>query len=99
MAFSPKNLKIWVDSREIHAIIQTATSPPFTKGTWFLPGPLALFEAAGFGNEVTLPGQAPTTKTHWCRSFKLKVRQGGGGDCEGIHPLRRLQPLDLRCKD
>ena len=44
---------------------------------WFLPGPPALFEAAGFGLEVTLPGQAPTTKTHWCRSFKLKVRQGG----------------------
>ena len=33
MAFSPKNLKIWVNSREIHAIIQTATEPPFTKGT------------------------------------------------------------------
>ena len=33
MAFSPENLKIWVDSREIHAFIQTATYPPFTKGT------------------------------------------------------------------
>ena len=33
MAFSPKNLKIWVNSREIHAIIQTATKRPFTKGT------------------------------------------------------------------
>ena len=44
---------------------------------WFLPGPPAVFEATGFGNEVTLPGQAPTPKTHWCRSFKLKVRKGG----------------------
>ena len=33
MAFSPENLKIWVDSCEIHAFIQTATYPPFTKGT------------------------------------------------------------------
>ena len=33
MAFSPENLKIWVNSREIHAFIQTATYPPFTKGT------------------------------------------------------------------
>ena len=30
---SPRNLKIWVDSREIHAFIQTATYPPFTKST------------------------------------------------------------------
>ena len=66
---------------------------------WFLPGPRALFEAAGLGNEGTLPGQAPSTKTHWCRSCKLKVRKGGGGNCEGIHVPRRLQPLDLRCKD
>ena len=44
---------------------------------WFLPRPPAVFEATGFGNEVTLPGQAPTTKTHWCRSFKLKVPRGG----------------------
>ena len=33
MAFPPENLKIWVNSREIHAFIQTATYPPFTKGT------------------------------------------------------------------
>ena len=33
MAFSPENLKIWVNSREIHAFIETATYPPFTKGT------------------------------------------------------------------
>ena len=33
MAFSPENLKIWVDSREYSRIIQTATYPPFTKGT------------------------------------------------------------------
>ena len=33
MAFSPENLKIWVNSREIHAFIQTATYPLFTKGT------------------------------------------------------------------
>ena len=44
---------------------------------WFLPGLPAVFEATGFGIEVTLPGQAATTKTHWCRSFRLKVRQGG----------------------
>ena len=44
---------------------------------WFLPGPPTVFEATGFGNEVTLPEQAPSTTTHWCRSFKLKVRQGG----------------------
>ena len=56
----------------------------------FLPSPPAVFEATGFGNEVTLPGKAPTTKTHWCRSFKLKVRQGGDANCEGIHPPRRL---------
>ena len=36
MAFPPENLKIWVNSREIHAFIQTATYPPFTKDT-FLP--------------------------------------------------------------
>ena len=33
MAFPPENLKIWVNSREIHAFIPTATYPPFTKGT------------------------------------------------------------------
>ena len=33
MVFSPENLKIWLNSREIHAFIQTATYPPFTKGT------------------------------------------------------------------
>ena len=31
--FPSKNLIIWVNSREIHAFIQTATYPPFTKGT------------------------------------------------------------------
>ena len=31
MAFSPENLKILVNSREIHAFIQTATYPLFTK--------------------------------------------------------------------
>ena len=34
MAFSTENLKILVTSREIHAFIQTATYPLFTKGTW-----------------------------------------------------------------
>ena len=33
MAFPPQNLKIWVDSRECSRQIQTATYPPFTKGT------------------------------------------------------------------
>ena len=33
MVFSPENLKFWLNSREIHAFIQTATYPPFTKGT------------------------------------------------------------------
>ena len=33
MAFYPENLKIWVNSREIYAFIQTATYPPFMKGT------------------------------------------------------------------
>ena len=33
MAFSPENLKICVDSCEIHAFIQTATYPPSTRGT------------------------------------------------------------------
>ena len=37
MAFSPENLKIWVNSREIHAFIQTATYPPFTKGCKYIP--------------------------------------------------------------
>ena len=36
MVFSPENLKIWLNSREIHAFIQTATYPPFTKGTVLL---------------------------------------------------------------
>ena len=36
MAFSPENLKIWVDSREYSRQIQTATYPPFTKGTYSL---------------------------------------------------------------
>ena len=31
MVFSPENLKILVNSREIHAFIQTATYPLFTK--------------------------------------------------------------------
>ena len=39
MVFSPENLEIWVDSREYSRPIQTATYPPFTKGThsitWF----------------------------------------------------------------
>ena len=34
MAFSPENLKIWVDAREYSRPIQTATYPPFTKGTY-----------------------------------------------------------------
>ena len=33
LGFPPENLKIWVNSREIHAFIQTANYPPFTKGT------------------------------------------------------------------
>ena len=33
MAFPPENLKIWVDSREYLRQNQTATYPPFTKGT------------------------------------------------------------------
>ena len=33
MAFSPENLKIWVNSREIHAFIPMATYPLFMKGT------------------------------------------------------------------
>ena len=44
---------------------------------WFLPGPPAVFEATGFGNEVSLTGQAPSKTTHWCWSFNLKVRQEG----------------------
>ena len=32
MAFSPKDIKIRVNSREIHAIIQKATGPPFPNG-------------------------------------------------------------------
>ena len=39
IAFSPENLKIRVNSREIHAFIQTATYPPFTKGTRVLELP------------------------------------------------------------
>ena len=35
MAFSSENLEIWVDSREYSHPIQTATYPPFTKGTQF----------------------------------------------------------------
>ena len=33
MAFPPKNLKNWVDSREYSRPIKPATYPPFTKGT------------------------------------------------------------------
>ena len=33
----PKNLEIRVDSREFSRPIQTATYPPFTKGTWWFP--------------------------------------------------------------
>ena len=33
MAFSPEYIKAGVNSRETHAFIQTATYPPFTKGT------------------------------------------------------------------
>ena len=33
MAFSSKNLEIWVNSREYARPIQMATYPPFTKGT------------------------------------------------------------------
>ena len=32
--FPPKTSKIGVNSREIHAFIQTATQPPFRKGTY-----------------------------------------------------------------
>ena len=32
MAFSPENLKIWVNPREYSRIIETDTYPPFTKG-------------------------------------------------------------------
>ena len=39
MAFPPENLEIWVDSREYSHPIQTATYPPFTKGTWLPPIP------------------------------------------------------------
>ena len=37
MAFSPENLKIWVDSREYSRQIQTATYPTFKKGTQNTP--------------------------------------------------------------
>ena len=37
MGVSPKNLKIWVASREYSRIIKTATYPPFTKGTHSVP--------------------------------------------------------------
>ena len=37
MAFSPENLKIWVHSREYSRHIQTATYPPFMKGTQLHP--------------------------------------------------------------
>ena len=36
MAFSSENLEIWVDSRKYSRPIQTATYPPFTKGTMSL---------------------------------------------------------------
>ena len=39
MAFSPENLKIWVNSREIRAFIQTATYPPFTCAFVLLSSP------------------------------------------------------------
>ena len=42
MAFPPENLKIWVNSREIRAFIQTATYPPFTKGTMATYGGLVV---------------------------------------------------------
>ena len=42
MAFPPENLEIWVNSRKYSRRIQTATYPPFTKGTFLL----------GFGPEV-----------------------------------------------
>ena len=42
MAFSPENLKILVNSREIHAFIQTATYPLFTKGTMIWASPLSI---------------------------------------------------------
>ena len=45
MAFSPKSLQIWVDSREIHAFIPTATYPPFTKGTIAVPPPTPYLRA------------------------------------------------------
>ena len=33
MAFPPESLEIWVDTREYSHPIETATYPPFTKGT------------------------------------------------------------------
>ena len=42
-------------------------------------GAPALYEATGFGNEVSFLGPAPHTKTHWCRAFKVKIRRRGGG--------------------
>ena len=60
-----------------------------------MPGPPALFEAAGFANKVTLPGQAPTTKTHWCRSFKLKVRQAGAETVKAFTLLNVLNRINL----
>ena len=64
MAFSPENLKIWVNSREIHAFIQTATYPPFTKGTF---KPLN----CTYLLHLTL-GEGSTTKAH--DSTKLRAK-------------------------
>ena len=66
MAFSPGNLNIWVGPRAIHAFIQTATYPPFTKGTtriklYVLGDPVYPF----------------VTNVYLCASKKTQVHAGG----------------------
>ena len=65
MAFSPENLKIWVNSREIHAFIPTAIYPRFTKGTQqrrLLDQPVSLRTSpAGTLSTKDLPLIAPSS--------------------------------------
>ena len=53
MAFSPENLKILVNSRQMHASIQTATYSLFTKGTWRTPTARPAGGQSGEGQRLT----------------------------------------------
>ena len=78
MAFSPDNLKFWVDSREYSRPIQKATYPPFTKGTQAPCSPKARRRRPSCGNGAPPPRWA---RLHNRERPPMAERAGFAGAC------------------